>query len=212
MINILCYGDSNTHGTVPMAHADDVRRFGPKQRWTGVMQAGLGQEYCVIEEGLPGRTSVFDDPIDGAHKNGRSCLLPCLESHWPVDIVILMLGVNDLKARYGLAPYDIACGAGALVAAIKAITSATGKPAEIILVAPPPIVCTGWLSPMFAGGDEKSQLLPQLFQAQAERHGVGFLDAGRFISVSRTDGIHFDENGHGVLGKAIAALVKRHKS
>ena len=208
MINILCYGDSNTHGSMPMAHAADVRRFGPQQRWPGILQAELGAQYSVIEEGLPGRTSVFDDPISGAHKNGRLYLQPCLESHWPLDIIVLMLGVNDLKARFGLTPYDIACGAGALAAAVKALTAAAGHPARVLLVAPPPILNTGWLEPMFAGGAEKSRALAPLFKAQAEGLGIGFLDAGTVASVSPIDGIHFDAASHAALGRAVAARVR----
>ena len=208
MINILCYGDSNTHGTRPMAHIDDVQRFAPDQRWPGVLLAALGAGHAIVEEGLPGRTTVFDDPIDGAHLNGRSYLLPCLASHKPLDHVVLMLGVNDLKRRFDLSPHDIAGGVGALVLTIKTVTAAMGKPAKILVVCATPILCTGWLAPMFEGGDTKSRALPALVKAQAERHGAGFFDAGTVASVSKLDGIHFEAEGQRAIGLAVAAHIK----
>ena len=62
---LLCFGDSNTHGSIPMLHRDDSRRFGPDERWPGVLRRELGAGWTVIEEGLPGRTTLHDDPIEG---------------------------------------------------------------------------------------------------------------------------------------------------
>ncbi|MGO4839576.1 GDSL-type esterase/lipase family protein, partial [Rhizobiaceae sp. 2RAB30] len=95
MRSVLCFGDSNTHGQVPGMGPLD--RYGPHVRWPGVLRAELGAGWHVIEEGLSGRTTVRDDPIEGAHKNGRTYLRPCLQSHASLDLVILMLGTNDLK-------------------------------------------------------------------------------------------------------------------
>src|SRR5579871_1776222 len=118
MKRVLCYGDSNTWGAAPMKHADDVRRLGPGERWTSVLAQTLGTGWTVVEEGLGARTTVHDDPIDGAHKNGRSYLQPCLESHWPLDVIVVMLGTNDLKPRFGMTATDIALSAGSLLFAI----------------------------------------------------------------------------------------------
>ncbi len=109
MKTILCYGDSNTHGFNPATQG----RFSLSERWTGVLMRELGSDYHVIEEGLGGRTTVWDDPIMES-RNGRDYLLPCLWSHKPLDLVIIMLGTNDLKDRFSLTPFDIAAGAGAL--------------------------------------------------------------------------------------------------
>ena len=70
---VLCYGDFNTHGTAPMATLDDMVRLGPAERWPGVLAAVLGAGWRVIEEGLPGRTTVHPDPVSGVHKNGLAC-------------------------------------------------------------------------------------------------------------------------------------------
>ena len=207
MINILCFGDSNTHGTQPMASIDDRSRWSAGERWPGVVQAALGPGYHIIEEGLPGRTTVFDDPLEGAHKNGRRYLAACLESHWPLDIVVLMLGVNDLKARFGLTPFDIAMGMGALAADVKSVTGASGKAADVLILAAPPIRTTGWTALMFAGGEAKSRMLAPLCKEQAARQGAGFLDLGTVASVSLLDGIHFDAANHRAIGAAVASFI-----
>ena len=85
MRSVLCYGDSNTHGQVPGGTPLD--RYGPAERWPGVMASELGVGWHVIEEGLSGRTTVRDDPIEGAHKNGRTYLRPCLQSHAVLDLI-----------------------------------------------------------------------------------------------------------------------------
>jgi len=81
-----------------------LERFDREERWTGVLAQTLGAGWKIVEEGLPARTTVHDDPIEGRHKNGLSYLRPCLESHLPVDVVVLMLGPNDLKARFSSSP------------------------------------------------------------------------------------------------------------
>ena len=100
MWEILCYGDSNTWGYNPSTK----ERYDRYERWTGILQFTLGDEYHVIEEGLNGRTTVWDEPIEGEYKNGKTYLVSCLESHKPLDLVIIMLGTNDLKKRFSVTP------------------------------------------------------------------------------------------------------------
>lgn len=207
MRTILCYGDSNTHGTAPMQHLEDDRRFGPGERWVSVMREKLGADWWVVEEGLPGRTTVLDDPIEGIHKNGLTYLVPCLESHRPVDIVTIALGTNDLKARFGMPASDIAAGAGLLVNAVAKTLDAFGQSAKVLLIAPPPILEIGSLADMFAGGAAKSQAFAAHYKAVAANLGAGFLDAGSVIASSKIDGIHFDLDAHQKLGEAMAAAV-----
>ena len=114
---ILCYGDSNTYGAATVERPDG--RYGPDERWPGVLRAALGSGWLVIEEGLGGRTTVSDDPVEGLEKNGRTYLLPCLHTHKPLDVVIIMLGTNDLKARFGKSAWEIAQGVGVLVDIVK---------------------------------------------------------------------------------------------
>jgi lysophospholipase L1-like esterase len=208
MRTILCYGDSNTHGTAPMQHLEDGRRFGHGERWVSVMRESLGADWWVVEEGLPGRTTVLDDPIEGIHKNGLTYLTPCLESHIALDVVTICLGTNDLKARFGMPASDIAAGAGLLVETVIRVLAGFGQRAKILLIAPPPILEVGCLADMFAGGAAKSQAFAAHYKAVAGRLGVGFLDAGAVIGSSKVDGIHFDLDDHRKLGRAMAAAVK----
>lgn len=125
MKTILCYGDSNTWGYSPATQD----RYGRDERWTGVLRNEIGEGYLVIEKGLGGRTTVWDDPVEGRHKNGETYLLPCLESHQPIDLVIILLGTNDLKRRFCVGAFDIAQGAGGLVRIVqKSETGPTEKP------------------------------------------------------------------------------------
>jgi lysophospholipase L1-like esterase len=208
MRTILCYGDSNTYGTAPMQHLEDDRRFGHGERWVSVLRQKLGDDWWVVEEGLPGRTTVLDDPIEGIYKNGLTTLTPCLESHRPVDIVTIALGTNDLKARFGMPPTDIAAGAGILVETVAKALAAFGQSAKVLLIAPPPILETGCLADMFGGGAAKSQAFATHYKAMATRLGAGFFDAGSVIGSSKVDGIHFDLPEHLKLGQAVAAAVK----
>ncbi len=206
---VLTYGDSNTHGTAPMASLDDMVRLDPAERWPGVLAAELGSGWRVIEEGLPGRTTVHPDPISGVHKNGLAVLPAILESHRPLDAVVIMLGTNDLKQRFQVPVVEIAELVDWLVRAV--LTSVCGpaqKAPAVLLVAPPPVLEAGCLAEIFAGGSGKSQRLGTEYRRIATRHGVAFLDAGGVIASSPLDGVHFDAAEHAKLGRAVAAALR----
>ena len=201
MDKILCYGDSNTWGAVP---GSDENRYDRDKRWPGVMRKELGKDYLVIEEGLNGRTTVWEDPIEG-YKSGKQYLIPCLETHKPLSLVIIMLGTNDLKARFSATAYDIAEGAGALVEMVsKSETGVDGGPPEVLLVTPPPTAEFDEYSELFAGAGEKSQKLSGEFRRVAEELNCGLLDAGEYITSSDLDGIHLEEKEHRKLGEVVA--------
>ena len=208
MQRILCYGDSNTHGTKPMRDANDVARFAFLERWPGLVASELGPEYEIIEEGLPGRTTVLNDPVEGDHKNGKTYLLPCLESHWPLDAVVIALGVNDLKARFGVGASDIAASVGVLVDVVRSAPNFGHETPKIFVLSPPPIIETGWLASMFAGGAEKSKALSAELSAIVQAKQVAFLDLNPVARVSAIDGIHFDATNHHAMGQAIALQLK----
>ncbi len=206
---ILAYGDSNTHGTVPMATLEDMGRLKPCERWPGVLAAELGPGWRVIEEGLPGRTTVHPDPIEGVHKNGIAVLPAVLESHRPIDLVVLMLGTNDLKGRFQVPPVEIGEAVSALIRTVEQSVAGPGAQAPaVLLVAPPPVLEAGCLAEIFAGGAAKSRKLGAVYGAIARRHGVAMLDAGEVIASSPLDGVHFDAAEHGKLGRAVAAKVR----
>ncbi len=204
---VLCYGDSNTHGHATVDCPDG--RYGPTERWTGVLRAALGPEWMVIEEGLGGRTTVSDDPIEGADRNGKTYLYPCLMSHKPLDVIVIMLGTNDLKARFNKTAWEIAAGVGVLVDIVR--TAAAGRDQgvpEILVVSPPP-TCDSFATyaEMFIGAPPKSHRLAAEYGRMAAERGVHFFDAGSVIKSSPVDGIHFDPQAHAALGKAIAAEI-----
>lgn len=206
---VLAYGDSNTHGTAPMASLDDMVRFGPAERWPGVLASELGAGWRVIEEGLPGRTTVHPDPVSGVHKNGLAVLPAILESHRPLDAVVIMLGTNDLKQRFQVPVVEIADSVDWLVRACLTSACGPGQAAPaVLLVAPSPVLEAGCLAEIFAGGAAKSQRLGREYRRIATRHGVAFLDAGGVITSSPLDGVHFDAAEHGKLGRAVAAALK----
>jgi len=213
MKSILCYGDSNTWGSATDGRASG--RYGPSERWPGVLAQALGEGFHIVEEGLPGRTSVFDDPIEGAFRNGRTYLVPCLLSHRPLDLVIIMLGTNDLKVRFGLSAGEIAFGVGALVDDIYRTKSGRGPAAEgvgpdgatpqVLMVAPAPPTTPGpGLRDMFAGASERAEGMSAAYAAVAKDRGAHFFDAGTIIQASDFDGIHLDVDMHERLGRALA--------
>jgi lysophospholipase L1-like esterase len=210
MRTLLLYGDSNTHGTMPAPHLGFDGRFDREDRWAGRL-ARLLPDWEVIAEGHPGRTTVHDDPIEGAHRNGLTVLPAILESHKPVDVVLLMLGTNDLKERFSVNAFDIGASLERLVRVVQASGAGPGGAAPgVLLVAPPPIVETGCLAGMFAGGAKKSRSLATEVAAAAGRVGVPFLDAGRLVKVSSIDGIHYDAEANPVLAAAFAAAIRAH--
>ena len=207
MKSVLCYGDSNTYGAVPGSPGG---RMAHDERWPGVLRAQLGDEWLVIEEGLCGRTTVSDDPVEGNFLNGRTYLLPCLASHKPLDLVVLMLGTNDLKARFHKSASEIALGVGALVRDIKASGAGPDETCpRLLVIAPPPILddLKGWDN-VFEGGHEKSLGFATEMQAVAEANGVDFIDAGECCLSSPVDGFHIDKTGARNLGLTVAEYIK----
>ncbi len=206
---LLCYGDSNTHGTMPMAKLEDMGRYGRDLRWPGVLAAELGAGWQVIEEGHPGRTTVHPDPVSGVHKNGIAVLPAVLESHRPIDLVVLMLGTNDTKARFQVPPVEIAVSIEKLVLAIRQSFCGpeAGAPA-VLVVCPPPVLEAGCLAEIFEGGAARSARLAGFLEPIARRQGAAFLDAGKVIASSPLDGVHFDAAEHGKLGRAVAGAVR----
>jgi len=207
MKTLLCFGDSNTYGTVPMLQRSDANRWGPELRWPGVLQHALGREWQVLEEGLPGRTIARDDPVEGADRNALRYLRPCLQSHGPLEVVVFMLGTNDLKARFGASAQQIAEGLHALIDTTLETAVADHAATQIVVVCPAPVAEVGCLSAMFSGAAEKSRQMATHYQRIAAQRAVAFVDAARHISASALDGIHLDKEAHAALGLALAGKV-----
>lgn len=202
MTTILCFGDSNTHGTMPMPSLDFEGRFGHEARWPSVLAKATGHE--VINEGHPGRTTVHDDPMSGPHRNGLTILPALLESHKPLDLVIVKLGTNDLKHCFHVSAHDIAFCLERLAGTIRS----QAPSAKILIVAPPPILEQGCLAQMFSEGAAKSRQLAPAIEAMCQRAGLNFFDAGAHIQVSPVDGIHYEAEAQVTLGLALADAVR----
>ena len=205
MSTILCFGDSNTWGHDPATMA----RLPAAVRWPGVLRARLPAGHEVIEEALCGRTTQWDDPFEPG-RNGLAYLLPCLESHAPLDLVVIMLGTNDLKAIYGRDAAQIAWGAAMLAKAVLASSAGPDRTApRALLVAPPPLGPFDARANLwgFAGMEQKSREVAAHVKTAAAVMGCAWFDAGRVTGVSPVDGVHLDVEGHARLGRALVEPV-----
>ncbi|MGH8474639.1 MAG: SGNH/GDSL hydrolase family protein [Methylococcales bacterium] len=205
MKTILCFGDSNTWGYVP----GSAQRHAHAKRWTGCLQAALGSAYQVVDEGLNGRTTVWDEPFREG-RNGSRLLMPLLESHAPVDLLILFLGTNDLKHFYSATAFDSARGLRSLIAiARSSLSGPQGGAPGMLVIAPPRMVQLSTLMlEQFQGAREKSLHFAAAFADAARLENCCFLDSSQVIESSPVDGIHFDEAAHRNLGLAIAERVR----
>ncbi|MBF7095517.1 SGNH/GDSL hydrolase family protein [Alkalibacter mobilis] len=190
-MNILCFGDSNTWGY----NTNDGNRFSRDIRWTGILQKMLGSKYLIIEEGLNGRTTVFEDPFQWNHaKSGKDSLPVCLMSHKPLDIVLIMLGTNDMKSIYNAGAWEIAKGAGVLVDVIRGVLPENTP--KIVLASPPRLGEESENSPQFLGAMDKVKQISDEFEKVAAEKNVVFIDIGSMVEAGSTDGIHLEESGH----------------
>lgn len=204
MKTILCYGDSLTWGYDP----ETGERISMDKRWPGVLKINLGPDYHVIEEGLNGRTTVWDDPLHGGYKNGMKYLIPCLSSHRPIHMVILFLGTNDLKTRYLLSPVEIAQGIRVLLNIILKSESGPGNnPPMILLISPPHITQLSNFKDEFEDGKLKSFKLGIYYEEVAQEMGIDFFDAAEVVKASDIDGIHLESDEHVILGQKLAEIV-----
>ncbi len=205
--HILCLGDSNTHGYCadPTDCADGGIRFNEDERWTCRLQAALGSDYLVTEEGLSGRTTVFVDPIHES-MDALSVLYPILKSHECIDLLIIMLGTNDVKERFAANEYVIGAGMERLIQRAKTIDCwGTQKP-NLLVVAPPRIGDGFHDAVMGNGCVERSRGVAEQFRIVAERNQVHFLNAAD-CEFNQVDFMHLTRKGHAQLAEKLAALV-----
>lgn len=205
MKNILCYGDSNTFGWDP----EKSCRPGLDERWPGVLAKELGPNHHIIEEGLPGRTTVFYDPVMDLI-SGLDYLHPCLYSHQPLDMIIIMLGTNDLKYMFNAMPFDVFQGLERIVkTAIYFESDLSEMSPKLFLVSPVHIIAPkDQFIDMFRGAEEKSLSLSVQVKALADKYDTLYLNAADIIKPSPADGIHFNIASHHVLGKRIAEMAR----
>lgn len=202
---ILCYGDSNTHGSNP--HGG---RHPRERRWTGRLQMLLGEGYYVIEEGMGGRTTVWDDPLE-PNRCGMTALPVALQTHKPLDLVILMLGTNDCKSHFHASARVIAQGVENLCNVIERYDYGEGNCVPEILLVSPILIGDDMEQCPFASFDEtapeKSRLLAPLYEDISKRRGYRFLDAAQVAAASPVDQLHMDWEGHEALAEAMEKII-----
>lgn len=211
MKTVLCFGDSNTWGFVPESiTAPFPERHPYAVRWTGILARELGSAFRVVEEGQNGRTTVHDDPF-AAVRNGKAVLPAILESHKPLDLVVLMLGTNDLKAVFNVSPGEIATGVKVLAQMIlNSDAGIMNRPPKLLLMCPPAIgdqLHLPDIAAKFPNAQNDSRKLPKYYEALAASLGCGYLNTQTLIEPG-SDGIHLDAAAHARLGNAVAAAVK----
>lgn len=202
---ILCYGDSNTWGYDPLTRS----RFPFSQRWTSVLGASLGSGFIVAAEGLCGRTTVLDDPWEGENKNGRRFFLTCVETHRPLDFIIIMLGTNDLKKKFASDARGAALGVRCLLEDLQKSGMFVAPADHIIAVIPPRIENLSGtdFEKLFEGAEKKSEQLAESYREILAPLGCTLIDSRGFLKASPADAVHLDAAAHRVLGEKTAETV-----
>ena len=189
---ILCYGDSNTWGYIP----GSGKRFSYPKRWTGLLKSLLPQDYQIIEEGLNGRTVAWNDPSHPG-RNGLVYLLPCLESHQPIDLIIILLGTNDLKNYFQGNIHGIGLNMERMIHLIQQSEAGRdNRSPQIILLSIPYVLDQAILDASFQNSHEKSVQLAEEYKKVAFKNNCHFINISALIQASPIDGVHLDDTNH----------------
>ena len=204
MVTLLCFGDSNTWGFNPATW----ERYPQDIRWPGVLQNELGESYRVIEDGQNGRTAIEGKAFAGFNTS-KVDLVSTLANHSPLDLVILMLGTNDLLMRSSVFPDDVGKGIDVLLDIIRSSGAGPGGNAPaVLLLAPPPIGShTGEIDAP-ESAETQSHLFAARYASIAADFDCAFLDTGEIVRSSEIDGSHLDSSEHAKLGLAVAKRVR----
>jgi lysophospholipase L1-like esterase len=208
---VLCFGDSLTWGFDPRGGESFVR-YGFAERWTRRLQAELGPSYHVIEDGLSGRTTVFDDPVLGG-MSGLDQLPTALKTHMPLDVVLIMLGTNDAKLRFGVNGDEIARCLGRLLDVVsKSDCGPGGKAPQALVVIPPMMgdIADTWAGSLFDPAHSKNaaQRLRATYPPIAETFGAHCFDINDVVGPGTTDGVHFDPGSLQPVATALAGAIR----
>ena len=215
---ILCYGDSNTWGCIgKWVESDDPsERYEPENRWPCVLQEDLGDGFHVVEEGLGGRTTIYYKPGE-SWKTGESYLAACLHSHRPLDLVIIMLGTNDLHVNHALTEGSLSVGITRLVDIVQSYpkTGRGAKVPKILLIAPPEVMPSSPEGRIHVYdkfrrdvGRDLSLAFPRVYAEVAREKGCYFLNAQDYAIPGPADGVHITPESQVHLGHAVAKYIK----
>ena len=207
MKTVLCYGDSLTWGYIP----DGSGRHALRDRWPEVLQTELGNGVHVVTDGLNGRTTAFDDHLSGFERNGAKTLTTVLGAHFPLDLVIIMLGSNDMKNFICGNAQGTKRGMQRLIEIVRtAPYQMNAKVPQILIMSPPALTPIDELDfqRTFEQGIEQSRLLAAFYKNAAELADCAFFDASSVAKTSPLDGVHLDAENTRAIGKAIAPIVR----
>ena len=211
MKNILCFGDSNTYGLSPEWFKGNPGRHDENTRWTMRLQKQLGDEYHIIEEGLCGRTTCFEDPTEPG-RSGAEFFRAALETHAPLDLVIIMLGTNDCKNIFAASAFEIGNGMTRLVKeALNPFHYQFGGVPKVLIVAPVPFDES---ATRLGGGMitmevvEKSRKLAGIYEGIAKMFNCEFMDLGAFAKTTDYEGIHLPADAHAKAADAFETKIR----
>lgn len=204
-VKIVCFGDSNTWGYIPATG----ERYPVELRWTSLLQKSLSDNFEIIEEGVNSRTTTFDDPKHKG-KNGKAYLIPCLETHNPIDILVLFLGTNDLKERFDRTPAQIFESIEELIKTVQEYAWNKNKNQSKIVLVSPMIVdeTVSGVEEKYKGAEEKSKHFPVGYQKIAKKYGLVFVNLQEFVKPSKKDGYHLDPESHMSIANKLEKVIK----
>jgi len=165
----------------------------------------------VIAEGLNGRTTGYDDHLADCDRNGVKNLPTVLHTHQPLDLVVIMLGTNDMKPAIAGTAHAARAGIQRLVGLIRHHDYSFDYDApDILIVSPPPLCETAdpVFSAMFRGAIEESSMLASLYRDLADDLGCGFFDAGSVARTSPADGVHLNAEETRAIGRGLEPIVR----
>ena len=209
MKQILCFGDSNTWGY----DGESRKRLPWGKRWTSLLQEKFDSEKPsaltkkavtarIIEEGLCGRTTIFEDPLREGRR-GTALLPTLLETHEGIDAVILMLGTNDCKTVFGASAEVIGMGITRLLEQIQRYA----PKARVLLISPIYLGEKVWqkgFDQEFSPDSVKvSKELEKVYQRIAREKQVEFLPAAAYVSCCVADQEHMNAQGHQIFASVV---------
>lgn len=207
---VVCFGDSNTWGYI----AGLGQRYDESIRWPARLQEKLGSDYLVVEEGLTGRTTVFDDPFD-PFMNGLKFMPAVLRTAAPIDLLVFMLGTNDFQSHIPEGnPISTARGVQLMLEEARKLDldRPGGEKMKILMISPIEI---SEARLTFKKNDvtdqqsiDNSRKLGEHMKIVAEELGVEFIDAAKYIKPGPVDGVHLNEEGHAKMAELVYAKVK----
>ena len=204
---ILFYGDSLVWGKIPGKN----ERFDSDQRFTGIVQSILGDNYEVIEAGLRARTAYGENKFF-ENRDGFKHFGPVVGGQLPIDFLVIFLGTNDANTGFDYSSDDIAQNLLKYPTLLKELVDFFQvKYPEIIYICPPIVkdeyLDLGGFKEIFEGAEEKMKNLPIALKKACEEDNYKYFDSNKYVQVSNLDGIHLDINANKVLGEEIVNFI-----